>query len=86
MHNISEDWKRPQGLADMNQICKIGPIIVTTLGDFYNQNMQQELPAGWPQYKNYISECLIILLYQALFYHNLNVQNVQVTNVTNDIK
>ena len=46
MHNISEDWKRPQGLADMNQICKIGSIIVTTLGDFYNQNMQQELPAG----------------------------------------
>lgn len=32
MHNISEDWKRPQGLTDMNQICKIAPIIVTTLG------------------------------------------------------
>ena len=32
MHNISEDWKRPQGLADMNQIYKIAPIIVTTPG------------------------------------------------------
>ena len=26
MHNISEAWKRPQGLADMNQICKIALI------------------------------------------------------------
>ena len=61
MHNISEDWKRPQGLADMNQICKIGPIIVTTLlQHFYNQ--PDHATTAWPEYKNYISECWIILL------------------------
>ena len=59
MHNISGDWKRPQGLTDMNQICKIGPIIVTTLATLLQP--EHATPAG-PEYKTYISECLIISL------------------------
>ena len=51
MHNISEDWKRPQGLTDMDQNCKIGPSIVTTLAGLLQA--EHATPAG-AEYKTYI--------------------------------